>query len=202
MRLVQACAVFVVVGLLAPGLAEAQEADSKLWIGAGVGLSPAGTLKVKVANEEQSADTVTGYQINGLIDIRVAPHVSIGFAPGILFNIKSSGDTTSATELDLPVRLTLDSVVAPKIRMYGFVSPGYTILFPPSDGDGNNVLGHPSGFMVGFGGGIGIRVAPKVIVTGELGYQFRFASNTVQNVDFSIDVNYLTLALGLVVAVD
>jgi hypothetical protein len=199
MRSVLMFVVFVAVA--APGLAQAQsEPGPKVWLGGSFGLSPVGTLKAKVeaANLDASTDAEVAFQINGLIDFHVAPYLSIGFAPGIIFNVKGSGDDSSGSELDLPVRVTLGGPVAPKVRLYGFVSPGYSIFYPPSDAD---TLGHPAGFMLGFGGGAGFRVAPGVMLTGELGYQFRFLSNTVNNVDFSLQNNYLTFAVGIVAAI-
>jgi hypothetical protein len=191
----------VAVAMVVPGLAHAQsEPGPKVWIGGSLGLSPVGTLKAKVdaLNLDASDDAGVAFQINGLIDFRVTPLLSIGFAPGIIFNVKATNDDTSGSELDLPIRVTLGGPVAPKIRMYGFVSPGYSIFYPPSDAD---ALGHPAGFMLGFGGGAGFRVAPGVMLTGELGYQFRFLSNTVNGVDFTLQNNYLTFAVGLVAAI-
>lgn len=201
MRSVLMSVVVAAVAVVAPGLAHAQqESEPKVWIGGSLGLSPVGTLKAKIeaANLDASDDAAVAFQINGLIDFHVAQYVSIGFAPGIIFNVKGTNDDSSGSELDLPIRVTLGGPVAPKIRMYGFVSPGYSIFFPPSDA---NTLGHPAGFMIGFGGGAGFRVAPGVMLTGELGYQFRFLSNTVNNVDFTLQDNYLTFAVGLVAAI-
>ena len=56
--------------------------------------------------------------------------------------------------------------------------------------------------MMGLGGGVGYQVAPKLMLTGELGYQFRFQSITVQNAEVSLHVNYLTVAFGVVAAID
>jgi len=195
----------IVVCVAAPGLAHAQAAgDPTIWFGGSLGLSPLGTVKgqinlppVGVFNTSQ--DSATGFQINALIDVRVAPFLSIGFAPGLLLNVKPSNGNDSGSMIDLPLRVTLGAPVAPKVRLYGFASPGYSILFPPS---GNDNAGHPSGFMIGFGGGVGYRVAPKIAVTGELGYQFRFLSSTVNGLDASADVDYLTIALGVVAAIN
>jgi len=200
----------VAVTTAAPGQAQPQPAaDAQLSIGGSVGLSPIGALKSQVSGGPAfSDDAATAFQVNGLLDYRVTPLLSIGFAPGIIFNVKTSNGDSSGTELDLPLRLALGEPVAPKIRVYGFVSPGYSVLFPPS----NSGSGHPSGLMVGFGGGVGLRVAPGIMLTGELGYQFRFLSTTetinLGTIGGGIDVtshvslqeNYLTLAVGVVAA--
>jgi hypothetical protein len=136
-----------------------------------------------------------------MFEARVTPNVSIGFAPNLIFNVKASEDNDSATEIDLPLRLTVGSDVASSVRLYGFASPGYSILFPPEQRMSSVDLGDPSGFMIGFGGGAGFHVAPDVMVTGELGYQFRFLSTTPQGVEVTFESNYLTLALGVVAGI-
>jgi hypothetical protein len=203
MRLALTIVVFVAAAAVAPGMARAQVRGETTWIGGSFGLSPVGTLKAKATlggnTLDTSTDAATAFQINGLLDFHLSPLFSIGFAPGIIFNVKGTGDTDSGSELDLPIRLALGGPVAPTVRLYGFVSPGYTVLFPPSDDQ--NATGHPSGFMIGFGGGASFRVAPGIRLTGELGYQFRFVSTTVQGADLSLQVNYLTLAFGIVAAI-
>jgi hypothetical protein len=177
--------------------------EPTIWLGGGLGLSPVGTLKAN----SNSFDAATAFGINGLLEFRVTPNVSIELAPTLLFNVKSRNEESS-NELDLPLRLAVGAPVAPAVRLYGFVAPGYSIFFP---GDTPSVdLGHPSGFMLGFGGGAGFRIAPSVMVTTELGYQFRWLSGTGRtsiggvdfSADYSLDANYLTLGLGIVAGLD
>jgi hypothetical protein len=205
MRHVQALVGFVVIGLFSTGLAHAQGAPaagpaSKVWAGGHLGLSPIGTLEASALGMTASTDTATAFELGGLIEFHVAPIVSIGFAPTLLLNVKGTDSNQSGRELDLPLRVAVGSEVAPRVRLYGFVTPGYSILFPPPDLQGDTT--HPSGFMVGFGGGIGYQVAPRFMVTGELGYQFRFLKTTEQGIDVSLDLNYLTFSAGAVVAID
>jgi hypothetical protein len=203
--LLQLIAAVVVIAAIAPGRARAEAVEPNVWIGGGLGLSPVGTLKSGIQDESNSFDASTALGINGLVEFRVAPNIAIGFAPTLLFNVKSGEDRDSANILDLPVRVAVGGQVAPTIRLYGFASPGFSIGFmpdtPPVD------LGHPSGFLLGFGGGAGVRVAPGVVVTTELGYQFRWlsgtgsatAGNTEVSVDYDFDANYLTFAVGVAV---
>jgi len=203
MRHVQAFVVSLiacgVVGVVAPGSARAQEvavpaAGPKMWVGGQVGVSPIGTLKAEVQGTSLSADTATAFEIGGRFEYQVMPLVSIGIAPALRFNIKGKDDTDSASQLDVPLRITVGGDVAPAIRVYGFAAPGYTFLFPPKDPDGNS--NNASGFMIGIGGGVGYRVAPKFMLSGELGYQFRFPSGSIQGIDVSYQDNYLTFAVG------
>ena len=193
----------VAVIVVAPALAHAQAREPRVWIGGGFGISPSGTLKTTVNGMSSSEDASTAVSVTGIVEFHVAPNVAIGFVPTVLFNIKSGSDSDSSNALDLPLRISVGGRVAPAVRIYGFASPGYSILFPPDAGAVD--LGHPSGFMLGFGGGAGFRVAPGVQVTTELGYQFRWLSatgtSTFGPVDVSVDydarVNYLTFAVGL-----
>ena len=206
MRKIQAFVVslvaFGVVGVVAPGAARAQavaepESDTKMWVGGHLGLSPIGSLKAEAMGMSNSTDPATAFELGGRFEYQVAPLVSIGIAPTILFGVKGKDENDSSTQLDLPLRIAVGGEVAPKVRLYGFAAPGYTILFLPSNGSGDSM--HPSGFMIGFGGGIGYRVAPKFTIGGELGYQFRFTSYTLnalgQSLDVSLQDNFLTFAV-------
>jgi len=203
MQFVWTTLVVAVVAAGAPGVAQAQGTPDRLWIGGSLGISPIGSVQENViflgTPLEASADTATAFQINGLIEYRVSPLVAIGFAPGIILHVKPGDNSDSGSALDLPIRIAVGAPVSPQVRLYGFASTGYSVLFPPSDrGD----LGHPAGFMIGFGGGAAYRVAPKLALTGELGYQFRFPSTTLQGQDVSMHLNYLTLAFGIVAAIN
>jgi hypothetical protein len=195
---------FVVAAVVVPGWAHAQgmteSHDAKLWLGGHLGLSPIGTLKAETLGTSASVDAATAFEIGGRAEYQITPLLSIGFAPSIILNVKGKDADNSASQLDLPLRLAVGGEVAPKLRLYGFAAPGYTILFPPSSSSGNTT--HPSGFMIGFGGGVGFRVAPRFSVNGELGYQFRFLSETEmvgsQSVDASAQFNYLTFTVAAV----
>ena len=171
-------------------------ASETVWLGGSVGVSPVGSMKASSQGVELTADTATAYQVNALIDFHLSPAVSLGFAPGVLFNVKGTTGTDSATVIDLPVRLAIGGLVAPSMRIYGFASPGYAFLMLPSSNSGGEVP-TPSGFMIGFGGGLQVRVAPKLAITGELGYQYRFTSASQGGIDGSLQVDYLTFALGI-----
>jgi len=192
-----------VVGMIAPGRAHAQAvadpaSDAKMWVGGHLGLSPIGSIKADAEGMSTSTDPATAFELGARFEYQVSPRVSIGLAPTILFGVKGKDENDSASQLDLPLRVTVGGEVAPKIRIYGFAGPGYSILFPPSRGTGDTQ--HPSGFMIGFGGGVGYRIAPKLTLAGELGYQFRFLSQTEdvfgQSIDVSAQDNFLTFSVA------
>lgn len=207
MRKIQAFVVslvaFGVVGVVAPGTARAQAVaeaapDATMWVGGHLGLSPIGSLKSEAMGMSRSTDPATAFELGGRFEYQVAPMISIGIAPTILFGIKGKGENDSSKQLDLPLRVAVGGEVAPKVRLYGFAAPGYTILFLPFNGSGDSP--HPSGFMIGFGGGVGFRVGPKFTIGGELGYQFRFTSYTLdapgQSLDVSLQDNFLTFSVA------
>lgn len=207
MRTMQAFVVsliaFGVVGVVVPGSARAQAvadpaSDPKMWLGGHLGLSPIGSLKAEAMGTSNSTDPATAFELGARFEFQVAPLVSIGIAPTILFGVKGKDENDSSSQLDLPLRIAVGGEIAPKVRLYGFAAPGYTILFPPSVGSGDTQ--HPSGFMVGFGGGVGYRVAPKFTLAGELGYQFRFLSETLsvlgQSIDATAQDNFLTFSVA------
>ena len=202
-RSVLASSAVVLAGLvLVPAVGRAQgmtESQPKVWLGGHLGLSPIGTLKAEILDQSMTFDASPAFEIGGHVEIQLTPLVSIGVAPAVMFHIKASDDNDSASELDLPLRVIVGGNVAPRVRLYGFAAPGYTIEFLPDTGTID--IGHPHGFMIGFGGGIAYRVAPRVALTGELGYQFRFLSETVQGPLGSVDItqqnNYLTFGFGV-----
>lgn len=195
-----------VAGVVAPGSARAEEVPvptvgPKMWAGGQVGVSPIGMFKGESPGVSLSADTATAFEVGGRFEYQVTPLLSIGIAPAFRFNVKDKDADDSASQLDVPLRIAVGGDVAPAIRVYGFAMPGYTFLFPSKDEQGNSY--NASGFMIGFGGGVGYRVGPKFMLSGELSYQFRFPSTTVQGGDVSYDVsyqdNYLTFTVGAAV---
>jgi hypothetical protein len=192
-----------VVGIVAPGRAHAQAvadpaAGPKMWVGGHLGLSPIGSLKADAQGMSTSTDPATAFELGARFEYQVTPLISIGIAPAVLFGVKGKDETDSASQLDLPLRVTAGSDLAPRIRIYGFAAPGYSIRFPPSRGTGDTP--HPSGWMIGFGGGVGYRIAPKLTLAGELGYQFRFLSMTEDVLGNPVDVssqdNFLTFSVA------
>jgi hypothetical protein len=199
MKLIQTVALLAGLSIAAvPASLYAQPvSESGISIGGTLSVSPTGTFKASAGSVSNSVDLETAYGIGGLVEYRISRNVSVGLAPSVTLHVRGKDDTSSGTELDLPLRVAFGAPVAPKLRLYGFVSPGYTILYPPDSLD-NTDFGNPSGFMIGLGGGMATQLAPSVFLTGEISYQFRFPSTTVQNVDISLDVNYLTFAAGIV----
>lgn len=208
MKLTHTALGFLVVGLAGlvgeTGSGQAHAAPGAWAIGGNFGISPTGKLKTEFGNQPLTADTATAFSLGGLLDYRANRNVSIGFAPNLIFGVKDEDADSSGTQLDLPLRIAVGGPVAPKVRLYGFVSPGYSVLFPPDDFKDAG-FGNPSGFSLGFGGGAGFRVGRNLTLTTELSYQFRWLSTDIDTavgtVHVPVDVNYLTFAIGLVAGI-
>lgn len=192
-----------VMGVVAPGSARAQEAADpaarpRMWVGGQVGVSPFGMFSGEGPGISLSGDAATAFEVGGRFEYQMTPLLSIGIAPAFRFNVKNQDAGESASQLDVPLRVAVSRDVASAIRVYGFAAPGYTFLFPQKDEQGNSY--NASGFMIGFGGGVGYRVGPKFMLSGELSYQFRFPSGSLQGVGQSADISYrndyLTVTVG------
>jgi hypothetical protein len=85
-------------------------------------------------------------------------------------------------------------MVAPKLDLFGFVSPGYSILSLPDSAD---ELDSPTGLVLGFGGGAKYAVTPTLSVVGELGYQLGFQGTSVEGQDIDLKTDLLHIGVGI-----
>jgi hypothetical protein len=165
----------------------------KMRLGAQVEILPLGTLEASAGGQSSSTDADIAYGIGATFDYDITPNFSIGAAPRFIFNVNGKDSNDDAgKQLDLRVRATAHFPVAPQIQIYGFVAPGYSIVMLPS-GAG---IDDPKGFAIGFGGGLTYDVAPKVFLSGEVGYQLGFQSTKVLDQDLDAKTRYLSIGLG------
>ena len=166
-------------------------AESKMRLGLTLIPMPFGSLKTNALGPDISTDTAFAFGIMPVFDYLVLPNFFVGFAPSYTLNVKSKDATgDAAKELDLMVRIGGGLPVAEKIGVYGYLSPGYSILFPP-EGD------KPKGLMLGFHAGGMMDVAPNVFVNAELGYQLGFQKVTFQGTDIDLKSNHFQIGLGV-----
>jgi hypothetical protein len=196
----------LLAGLLVPALAAAQPgppAPPAVRIGAELALLPLGKLTTEIGDDKASFDSVVTLGIGGVLQIPLGNVFTIDLAPRIVFNVKSEEDTDSATELDLRARFTAGGYVAPRVRLYAALEPGYSFLFLPIDPPDGVEMSNPSGLTFGIAGGAVLRVSPGVHLTTEVGYQFGFQSSTIkalgQSVDIDVTASFLHLAGGILV---
>ena len=96
----------------------------------------------------------------------------VGVAPQLILNVKGKDDSSSGQELDLFARIMGRYPVADKVQLYGYLAPGFSIIFPP-DLPG---VSNPTGFVLGFAGGVSYSITPTLFGSGEVGYQIGFQS--------------------------
>jgi hypothetical protein len=180
----------------APGIVE----EPQVRLGAELSILPTGSLTAEANNQSMSVDTATAIGVGAVLQFPLNSIFTVDLAPRYVFNVKGNDDDESATELDLRARLTAGGRVAPAVRLYAAVEPGYSILFPP-DAPSGIEMSNPKGLTLGLAAGAAFTVQPRLQVTGEIGYQFGFQSATVsvlgQSADFDLKSNYLHIALGL-----
>ena len=196
--------------LLVPSIAHAEE--RKGWAAADFELLPSGSIEANfVGGNTTTVSTDTAYGIGIVAENELNPMVTVGLAPRYIFNVidkNSNGD--AAKELDLRARVTAGAMLIPKLRVYGFAEPGYSIIFLPDTVRINNETVHPNGFVIGAGGGARFALSSSLSAVFELGYQWGFQSwswtGTVLGTQVTVNgddkVNYLQLGFGLAAAVD
>ena len=96
----------------------------------------------------------------------------------------------SSNELDLRARVTVGKEVAPRLRLYGIGTLGYSWIFDfvtDTSGAEHNV----HGFIWSLGGGIAYALNPKLALTGELSYQLGYQGGTLSGVSFTAAADFL-----------
>jgi len=121
-------------------------------------------------------DLETAYGIMLNAEYPVHPNITIGVAPRLAFGVKLEDQDDGGIMLDIPLRVTGRFLVMPKLAVYAFVAPGYSLIFPE---DWPDNVSDPSGFIFGVGGGVAYRLGRNLALVGELGYTAGFHTATV-----------------------
>jgi hypothetical protein len=164
-------------------------------LGVQLELVPTGTLKVKGTGVDQTYTAAFTAGIGGTFDYDVTPNLSIGLAPRFIFGVinkDAPSGADSSSELDLRARFTAHFPVNPKVAVYGFAAPGYSVILQPNDSPVDN----PSGFVLGLGGGLTVDVAPNLYLAGELGYQLGFQSVTYMGQSADVTTDLMSISVG------
>jgi hypothetical protein len=181
------------------GLASSAHAGN-LEVGGQLQLLPVGEYTTDVTGEDTDFDTNAAFGIAGHIGYAITPNFSVGFAPRFILGIKPEDvdDADSATQLDLAVRLTGKFPVAPKVELFGYLAPGYSLVFfedLPDD------VSQPGGLVIGGAAGAAFKVTPTLAITGELGYTKGFQGTSLdagdETVDISTSTSFLHLGVGV-----
>jgi len=165
-------------------------ARADLHLGAQVNVMPVGTIEAGAI----STDAAVAFGLQGFIDYGLTRNFYIGAAPQLILNVKSKDSDSSAQELDLFGRVMLRLPVAPGIQLFGYLAPGYSVIFVPDKPPG---VSNPTGFVLGFAGGISYSFTRELFLAGELGYQIGFQSTDGN--DFRSRYLHIGLALGVMI---
>lgn len=155
--------------------------------------APVGTFESTVPIiGKVSADAAFAFGLRPAFDYSINDYVFVGFAPQFLLNVKGDNDNGDAGKaLDLQLRLGGHAPVADRVHLYGFLSPGYSIIFPPT---GDN---KPKGFVLGVTVGGMYALNEKLFAVADIGYQLGYQQYTTQGVDIDFHLRYLLIGLGI-----
>jgi len=175
----------------APAAAPAAEpaaaaSASKMRVGLNLVPMPVGSLK----GSGTSVDLKFAFGVLPFFDYSLTPNFFIGIEPQYTFNVKPKSATGDAgKELDILLRVGGGAPVADKIQIYGYLSPGYSVVYPPT---GSNA----SGLALGVHAGGMMDLSPTMFLNAELGYQLGFQKVSVGGTDFDTKFNYFQIGLG------
>lgn len=154
--------------------------------------APVGSIKTRVGSVEVSTDAAFAFGLRPAFDYSINEYFFIGASPQILFNVKPTNVSSSGKELDLLFRVGGHAPIADNIHLYGYLSPGYSVIYPP-EGDNNN----SSGFVLGVTGGAIYSFPGSVFAVADLGYQFGYQKVSTGNLEFDYKSSYLLIGLGV-----
>jgi hypothetical protein len=141
-----------------------------------------------------SLDFDTAYALNAVIEYQLGDVFAVGVMPRYVFGVIASGASgDSDTALDLRVRVSAGTNVAPRARVYGFGAVGYSIIYPPSTAMSANA----TGLTVTGGAGASYAVNPRMRAFAEIGYEYGFQSVSENGSSSDFNVKYLEIGVGL-----
>lgn len=171
------------------------EAPGRARVSLGIVAAPVGSYTVRGFGLSGSGDTEPAFALRPAIDFSLSDYVFIGFSLQYVMNVNTDGlanaNVDASKALDLLARVGAHAPVADVVHLFGYVAPGYSIIYPPNDGN------KPQGFVLAASGGALFSVGSRAFLTGEIGYQWGFQELTIANTDFDANLNYLLLSLGL-----
>jgi hypothetical protein len=138
-------------------------------------ISRGGTSPVGAFNG--GGDAAPAMAVSPFFEYSLRPYVSVGVSPQVVFNVKASGDSSTATEYDLRARVTFWKGVSPRLVAFARLSPGYSIIALPdawTNTFAGASLGTDKGWLLGASAGVEYLVSPAAFLILEGGYQAGF----------------------------
>lgn len=170
--------------------------QGRFLLGVAFELFPAGTLssKLQASSGDQDAELTAG--VAPFFDAPITRWLALGVSPQVVFNVKAPGATQSWTEYDLRARVTVLDPISSSSRLYARVSPGYSILSPPS-GALPSQVSDPTGLVVDVAVGAQTPLGPHGLMEIDIGYQLGFQGTTIDDQDVDNRTRFLHIGFGI-----
>ena len=167
------------------------------WIGGSFGFLPKGTFDTGTTGGESiSGDLATAYSLDAIAEYQLTSLIAVGVMPRYVMNVIASNapsGSDSSAMLDLRARVSVGVPVSPLIRVYGFGTVGYSIIYPPSNA---MTTDNSSGLTVGGGAGAAYRLNPRLRAFGEIGYEVGFQSVSDNGMTTDAKAQFLEVNVG------
>jgi len=154
--------------------------------------APFGSLRSGPPGGEFWVGSEFAFAVMPVVDLSLAHHLFVGFAPSYTFNVKARGGLPDAeSELDLLLRIGAELAATERLQIYGYLSPGYSFMYGmPSGGEGAR------GPVIGLHGGGRLDLTPAFFVNAEVGYQMGFQTVSTNGADADWYAAFFQIGLG------
>ncbi|MBC8133654.1 MAG: outer membrane beta-barrel protein, partial [Deltaproteobacteria bacterium] len=150
---------------------------SRTRLGLNLVSMPLGSFSTEFGAVTGSVDATSAFGIRPFFDYLLTPYFFIGFGPTYAFNVKPKNFPGDAgTQLDLSLRLGGNAPISDTVQLYGYLSPGYSII--TRDGGSDS-----TGFALGVNAGAMYTLSSTIFLNGELGYQIGYQTTTFGGAD-------------------
>jgi len=155
--------------------------------------APFGKLKASLGGQETSVDAAFAFGVRAALDFSLNEYFFVGFGPQAIFNVKGKDSKGKADkQFDLSLRVGGHAPIADNLHLYGFLSPGYSIMTSGEDG-----VDSAKGFSLGVAVGALFSVpGTNFFLNGELGYHMTFLSLSELGQSIDVKSNYPLVVLG------
>ena len=202
------CTVLVVAGSTIPAAAVAQntplgpaesapvgataiagDPDSRIRLGLNVVPTPLGSFEAGPV----SGDLSFAFGVRAFFDYSLTRNFFVGIGPTYTLNViakDADADANPSKQLDLLLRLGGGAPVSDSLQLYGYLSPGYSMLSSSSPNE------DAKGAVLGINAGALLALNPKFFLNGELGYQIGFQKISIASTTVDANDKLLQIALG------
>ena len=208
---------WVVVCVSIPVLAAAQPAPPsttlepsprpRVWIGGNIAVGLGGSATYASGGTSTTVDANPGVGVEGILDIRINDHFTIGGAARMFPSVKLAGSPTfqsgTGPQFDIRARVTAGSFVSPTLHLHGIGELGYSYIKDVFRTGDLAESGCPSsGPAFGIGTGARLAVTPRLMLSAEAILQVGFQSPAPgYGVDPASD-SFFVLGFGALLAID